>query len=181
VSSGWKIALVVLVVVIGAAGGGRVWLNGRIQTTEYCASCHVIAPYYNSWKSAGFLANTHAQAKIVCQDCHTRTVKAAMTELVSNVTHSYEVPLKDHRVRPEDCLRCHGSYEYLGELTKDLKGPDGYSLGRNPHDSHWGRLDCGICHKMHKASVDFCSACHGFPITGPGWVTSPHAPSLWPM
>lgn len=170
-----KIGLAVLAVAIASAGGGGVWLKGRIQTTGYCANCHVIAPYYNSWKSSAFLASTHERAGAVCQDCHTRTLQAAVTELAKAVTGSYEAPLKEHRVRPEDCLRCHGKYQDLAALTKDLKGPDGFSLGRNPHDSHWGPLDCGICHKMHRASVDFCAKCHGFPVTGPGWVNLPVA------
>ena len=167
-----KIALAAFMVVIGIAGGGTLWLKGRIQTTGYCASCHVIAPYYTSWNSSDFLAHTHAKLGIVCQDCHARTIRAALKEVVSNVTHRYQVPLKNHRVRPEECLRCHGSYESLADLTKNLKGPDGFPLGRNPHASHWGPLDCGICHKMHKASVDFCSECHSLPATGPAWTTS---------
>jgi Cytochrome c3 len=170
--TGVAVSLVLIVVGLGVIIGGTVWLKGRVQTTEYCSNCHVIAPYYNSWKSSSFLANTHAQNNVVCQDCHTRTVRTGLTELVRNVMHSYEVPLKEHRVRPEDCLRCHVSYAYLANRTKNLKGPDGFPLGRNPHDSHWGQLDCGICHKMHRASVDLCAGCHGFPAIGPTWATS---------
>jgi hypothetical protein len=99
-------------------------------------------------------------------------MKSAVTELLSYVTHSHEVPLKDESVRPMDCLQCHGSYAQLAELTRDLKGPEGSPLGRNPHDSHWGPLSCGICHRMHKTSVDFCSECHGFPVSGPAWSRS---------
>ena len=76
---GLKIALValaaVLVAVIVAAGGATVWLKDRLQTTDYCADCHVIVPYYNTWKSSAFTAHTHAGAGIVCQDCHPRTMR----------------------------------------------------------------------------------------------------------
>jgi hypothetical protein len=161
---------VALVAVTAAAGAGTAWLKDRIQTTEYCANCHVIAPYYDTWKSSTFTAYTHAAVGLVCQDCHTRTLRDGLRELASNVTHSYQLPLKDHNVSPDvECFRCHVSYEYLAGLTKDLRGPDGFSLGRNPHDSHWGPLECSVCHKMHKPSVDFCSECHGFPASGAAW------------
>ena len=110
---------------------------------------------------------THAQMNLTCKDCHTQSTLASVAELVNQVFHNYQIPLKDHGVRPEECLRCHVSYAYLADRTKDLKGPDGFPLGRNPHDSHWGQLDCGICHKMHKTSIDYCAECHGLPATGP--------------
>jgi hypothetical protein len=168
-SKGWTTSVAALVIVIAAALGGTMRLKSRAQTTEYCANCHVIAPYYNSWKSSPYLAHTHEELGLVCQDCHVRTARAAMTELVKNVTHEYEIPLKEHRVRPAECLSCHGSYAALANRTKNLKGPDGFPLGRNPHDSHWGQIDCGICHKMHRASVDLCAGCHGLPDTKPAW------------
>jgi hypothetical protein len=172
-SKSLAIAAAVFVIVVGGVVGGTLRIKSRIQTTDYCAGCHVIATYYNSWKASPFLANTHQGLGLVCQDCHTRTVRAGLTELVSNATHSYEVPLKDHRVRPEECLRCHESYQVLAARTRDLKGPDGFPLGRNPHDSHWGPIDCGICHKMHRTSVDLCAGCHGLPDTKPAWNYTP--------
>lgn len=168
-SKALKIGLAALVLIIGVGTLGVMRVKHNIQTTEYCAGCHVIAPYYDSWNSSAFLANTHKNAGLTCQNCHTRTVKDGIRELVSYATHSYDLPLKDHRVRPEDCEQCHGSYENLAEATKDLPGPNGVWLGRNPHDSHWGKIDCGICHKMHKPSVDLCADCHKFPATGPAW------------
>lgn len=165
--------LLSLAIFMVAAIGGAMWLQRRIQTTQYCSSCHIMAPYYDSWKSADFLANQHGQAAITCQACHRYTMKSAVTELVSNLMHTYKIPLKDHRARPEDCLSCHGTYAELAQSTTDLKGSDGHPLGRNPHNSHWGKLDCGICHKMHKASVDYCSKCHGVPVTAPGWSKTP--------
>lgn len=178
-----KLALVAVVAIAAAAGTGMTWLKGRIQTTDYCANCHVVAPYYDSWKASALPAHTHAQVGLVCQDCHSRTVRDGLRELAVTVARSYEIPLKEHPVRPEaQCFRCHVGYEFLAGLTSDLKGPDGLPLGRNPHDSHWGPLECGICHKMHRASVDFCSNCHGLPFTGPAWTvpsnTAPHAPPL---
>lgn len=169
-----KIALVVLVAVTAAvaaaAGGGTLWLHDRLTTTEYCATCHTIKPYYDTWESSDFTAHAHAKAGIACQDCHPRTTQDGLRELVVNATHSDPVPIQDHKVRAEECLRCHGTHEVLATRTANLLGPDGYVLGRNPHDSHWGPLDCGTCHNMHKPSVDFCSNCHGSPASGAAWV-----------
>jgi Cytochrome c3 len=172
------IALVVLAATAAAAGAGTVWLKHRIQTPEYCSNCHAVAPYYDTWKASPYTAHAHEEAGLACQFCHTRTVRDGLRELVNTVTHNYEVPLKDHKVGARECLRCHGTYEYLASLTNDLKGPDGFPLGRNPHDSHWGSLDCGICHKMHKPSVEFCAVCHSFPIQGPSWQSRTGAAGL---
>lgn len=170
---GVKIGLIAMVAVvltvIATAGFATVWLEDRIQDPEYCASCHVMTSYYDTWKSSELTAHSHAQLGLTCQECHARTVQDGLRELVSTATHDFEVPLKDHQPRPEACLRCHGSYEVLAARTQNLIGPDGFALGRNPHDSHWGELDCGICHKMHKPSVDFCARCHGSPVTAPAW------------
>lgn len=159
----------VLIAVAATAGFTTVWLKDRIQTPEYCAGCHTMTPYYNTWKSSSFTAHTHEQLGLTCQECHTRTVRDGWREILSTATHSFDVPLKDNKPRTETCLRCHGSYEIVAARTQKLIGRDGFALGRNPHDSHWGALDCGICHKMHKPSVDFCSRCHGSPNTGPAW------------
>jgi hypothetical protein len=161
------LAAVVLIGGVATVGGTAAWLKGRVRTTDYCAGCHVIAPYYDTWKSSLFTAHAHAAVGIVCQDCHQRTVRDGLREIVSNV--SRESPSGDYRVSPKICLGCHVSYRHLAGLTGNLRGPDGFALGRNPHHSHWGSLDCGICHKMHKPSVDLCSKCHGFPIKAPAW------------
>ena len=172
-----KIALAALAVIVAvgaaAAGGGTLWLHDRLQTTEYCATCHVIAPYYDSWKASDFTAHAHAGIGITCQDCHARSTKDGLRELVMNVVRSPQQPIENHKVGAEECLRCHGTHEILASRTSKLLGPDGFALGRNPHDSHWGPLDCGTCHNMHKPSVDFCSNCHGSPASGAGWQPPP--------
>lgn len=168
----FKVSLVLsgVVLLVGLATAGMaLWVKDRIRTTDYCAGCHVIRPYYDTWKLSTFTAHTHAAAGVVCQDCHRRTVGEQLREFVSNVTRSHQFPLNDYHVNSKVCFRCHGSYQVLADLTKNLIGPDGFPLGRNPHHSHWGALDCAVCHKMHSASVDFCSKCHGLPVKGPAW------------
>lgn len=168
-----KVAMVTLaaiaVAITSAAAGGALWLHDRLKTTRYCASCHVIAPYYRTWKDSEFTAHEHEKVGITCQDCHSRTTRDGLRDIVLNIAHDNQSPIKEHKVQAKECLRCHGSYEVLASRTKGLIGPDGFALGRNPHDSHWGPLDCGICHKMHKPSEDFCANCHGSPAVGAAW------------
>jgi hypothetical protein len=59
----------------------------------------------------------------------------------------------------ENCLFCHGDV-----LSKKNKlNP---SLPK-PHDTHMGDLSCGLCHKAHGKSVNFCSQCHPWKYTVP--------------
>ena len=39
----------------------------------------------------------------------------------------------------------------------------------NPHDSHYGEMECRLCHKMHKPSELYCTQCHQVPMPD-GWV-----------
>lgn len=161
--------LTVLAAVAAAAGGAASYLKKQIRSPEYCANCHVVAPYYDTWQSSVFTAHAHAKVNVVCQDCHQRTVRDGLRELVSTATARHELLLQDRSVSRETCLRCHGTDEVLAARTQELQGPDGFALGRNPHDSHWGPLDCAVCHRMHQASRDFCANCHGSPADGPAW------------
>lgn len=172
-----KIVLVALLslaaLVAAAALGATLWVRDRVSTTEYCAGCHVVARYYETWDASAFTAHAHRQAGIACRDCHPRSTKDALRELAVNAVRGVDRPIEEHKVQAAECLRCHGSHETLASRTNSLIGPDGYALGRNPHDSHWGPLDCGVCHKMHKPSVDFCSNCHGAPASGAAWALTP--------
>jgi len=167
------LAVMVSVICI-AFGGGKVWLEHKIQDPEYCAGCHVMSNYFETWKESNYTVNVHAELGLVCLDCHSRTAGDAMREIVVNFSSGAEQPLKDHGMNEQQCLRCHVSHEYLASRTNDLLGPDGFPLGRNPHDSHWGPLACDTCHKMHEPSWDFCADCHSFPATG-----SAERPSQW--
>jgi len=80
------------------------------------------------------LADKHKAAGIECVSCHGKNVK----DIVTN----------------QSCLACHGSFEKLGEQTKDMH--------LNPHKSpHFLDLDCSSCHDGHKPLKNFCQDCHG--------------------
>lgn len=81
-------------------------------------------------------------------------------EFVAYVEGDYEIPLRELKYPMKECLECHerGSYEQISEKTAHFES----SAGANPHDSHYGELECRLCHKMHKESEDYCGQCHAW-------------------
>ena len=78
------------------------------------------------------------------------TVEQQINELVVYLQGDYEMPLRELRYPKESSYECHqhGSYEEI--------------VGANPHASHYGEMDCRLCHKMHKESplINGCYGCH---------------------
>jgi hypothetical protein len=62
------------------------------------------------------------------------------------------------------CLKCHGNADgiYAGKGRKNYVGDGGAVKSVNVHQSHLVELPCTECHKMHKASVNYCDKCHLF-------------------
>ena len=57
----------------------------------------------------------------------------------------------------ESCFGCpeaneHTSYAGILQATEGLEP--------NPHDSHFGEMDCHTCRKMHGPTEDFCAQRH---------------------
>jgi cytochrome c nitrite reductase small subunit len=126
-----------------------------------CAVCHVMVPYMESLEDVNLLAYTHVQEGLECLDCHNgvEAVKQVHEEAVAGE------PIPERKVEMEFCFDCHfdnehTSYEQIVELTADLEE----EVGANPHDSHYGQMECRLCHKMHKESEDYCAQCHAW-----GW------------
>lgn len=83
------------------------------------------------------LRGAHKENGVQCVDCHETEKPSAPAKM-------------------KGCFTCHGDYKSLADLTKDL--PEA-----NPHDSHFGELECGECHGIHKPTVIFCNKeCHNF-------------------
>jgi cytochrome c nitrite reductase small subunit len=169
VPSAMKIIVAIVCALLCLVGAGMVGLRDMAQSPQFCATCHVVKPYVESWQGSDYLAHTHAQLGIPCQTCHPQTIKTLVHEVVSQVRGNYDNPLSEIKVPKKDCFRCHGDYASLAEKTSALE--------RNPHNSHWGELDCRVCHKMHKQSVDYCSQCHGPTTDLPGWKILEQKPS----
>jgi len=73
-----------------------------------------------------------------------------INEQVVYIHGGFDVPLRELRYPKESSYECHqhGSYEEI--------------VGANPHASHYGEMDCRLCHKMHKESplIKGCYGCH---------------------
>jgi len=122
-----------------------------------------------SMTSTNRLAYVHAQAAVTCQDCHPQTMMSLVSEIASNITHSYPQPLPSINFETQACLKCHGTYAQVAQRTQNL--------ARNPHDSHEGQLECRSCHQVHTDSIYYCGRCHGT-ATMPkvGWILPTPAP-----
>ncbi|WP_287195228.1 cytochrome c3 family protein [Syntrophothermus sp.] len=147
------IGLVIAVAVIGLSFG--FYLVRASHNPSFCAACHIIRPYYQSWSQGTLLASKHRQADVRCQDCHKSSYVDKAKEGVKYITGQYETPLPELKVSQQECLKCHGSYEKIAERTAKLEP--------NPHENpHYGNLECNACHKMHRESKVYCAQCHTF-------------------
>ena len=154
------------VVVIGGVGAVAAWKYHELP--QFCATCHIMDPYLESWQASDYGAYAHAQQDVTCLECHVPTTQQQVNELVVYMQGDFTVPLEELEVSEEFCFDCHlpnehTSYEEVIQRTKGLE--------LNPHESHLGEMDCDICHKTHKLSEDYCADCHGPVATGPGWTT----------
>ncbi len=81
----------------------------------------------------------HKTLNLACTDCHLEKNESDYSSAMST-----------------SCFNCHGSYEKLKEATGHL------GHNNNIHAApHFGSLDCDMCHKAHKPTVNFCVSCHG--------------------
>ncbi len=157
---------------VGYAGGlalgiGVVMTYGAMEMSgapAFCGSCHVMGPYYESWK-------TSSHAEIACVDCHippgvTATFRKkfeALSMVASYVTGTYGTnPWAE--VDDESCLQCHerrllGGQEMYGSILFD-HSPHLAELRRGK------RLRCTSCHSQivqgsHiTVTASTCILCH---------------------
>jgi hypothetical protein len=99
-----------------------------------------LTPFFRSWAASEYLDFRHNRHKVTCQPCHG--------------TYSPE-----KRASKAQCLTCHESYEHVAALTANLEP--------NPHESHYGKIRCTLCHKAHEASELYCNKCHDFELQMP--------------
>jgi len=125
----------------------------------FCNVCHIIRPYVTSYRTSSHLDNLHSQANVGCKECHRVSPLESARELVAYVTVNYDNPIRTIDLPMEDCLRCHRSYESLAERTSHLEP--------NPHNSHFGEIECTMCHHSHQESTLFCEQCHTWDLTPP--------------
>lgn len=100
-----------------------------------------MVPYFQSWATSVHLDKRHAECSVTCGACH-------------GTFFPHQRPAMGQ------CLQCHGSYQHLAALTKDVSP--------NPHEeSHLGEIMCTYCHKAHQESVLYCKNCHVFDLEVP--------------
>lgn len=193
------VAVVAVVVLVAAGTGLWTWheqssfcgaichtpMMGYLDTFETDSSEPTMDKWGNEVSDASsMLAVTHARLGKTCLDCHEPTLGEQVTEGVSWVTGGYSFPLDERTTEDlteatdkdsdEFCLNdsCHNlTREDLVELTAD-RGL------YNPHLSHHEELDCGTCHKAHRASVLACSQCHASAEVPEGWLSADEANAL---
>lgn len=177
----WITGGVVAVVVI--VGGMGFW-NWHSQP-QFCAICHPMDSYYESFISSGYMANLHGQSEVECLDCHEPTISQQVTELWSFITGDYENPLPEMEYATEDCLGCHmdnsshKSWEEVIALTEDYQERTDFNP-HNPPEAPWHLTDpdCQVCHKSHKVSMLYCSSCHEDKTLPEGWEVGTTPPGV---
>lgn len=157
---------IVLVVIIAVGAASWAIIHASDTDPKFCATCHIMQPMVDSYLNSNHLDHLHAQATIQCKQCHDYPLSKEISSGINFVTGNYTVPLNYNKLGTKEfCLKCHGSYAKLAELTANYD-PDS---GRNPHESHNGELECYNCHKSHGESSLYCSQCHSDMKIPEGW------------
>jgi nitrate/TMAO reductase-like tetraheme cytochrome c subunit len=115
------ISLVVLFVVSGLL---LVWAEHKTAKPEFCGSCHIMEPYYESWH-----ADLHGRKlEIACVECHyapgeKTTIKAhlrGLSQVASYVSGRYGTSSPRAHVDNRSCLtsKCHDDLNFMDkEIT----------------------------------------------------------------
>ena len=148
--------------------GGLIFFFHFSTSPQFCRSCHIMKPYYDSWK-----ASKHNN--VACVDCHYPPAKPrtllwkkfqAMSQVVKYVTRTYSSkPFAE--IDDSACLRegCHSKRLMEGKLTFAR----GIKFDHRPHltEPRRGRqLRCVSCHsqimvgKHLEVTLDTCYLCH---------------------
>ena len=126
-------------------------------------------------------------AGMVCTDCHESVIAQQIQEGLHWVPGDYLYPLEERSLTalngygqnetPEGfCLNenCHA-------ITRDELAVATASMGeRNPHviEVNHEAFECSDCHKVHRQSVMYCSACHDDAVVPDGWLSFDEAAEL---
>lgn len=159
--SGWKrvlnkkiiLSAAALAVIIGA--GLAAYMVKASENPAFCSTCHVMQPYYDSYHEGILLASKHAEADMVCHDCHESSLAIQAEEGWKFLTGNYQIPLEKREFSRDFCLECHDDFD------TDVKTATNFEES-NPHDSHNGEMECNECHSMHQPSQVMCAECHTF-------------------
>ena len=147
------IANIILVAGIGVALASMAILHQSDTNPQFCATCHNMEPYVESYLTGNTMDSVHAKAGVQCKECHSDyDVPAEIKSGINFITGNYDKSMPQRKFGDEVCNQCHISMEYMAAQTDYLR--------RNPHASHWPDLKCRSCHISHDEQVDYCSQCH---------------------
>lgn len=182
----WNLKVtIVLAVVAGAIALGGVAIP-LTSHPKFCASCHTIAPSYESW-----MKSSHKE--VTCVDCHVRpglegwVHDKAWNGLKDVAIYVFGTPTDPHNLKTKVdsnvCLGCHRNILRMSEVApRDLPPPVkdvGLVMGHRKHIEAFsarGRGEgCTTCHSgiVHERPIK------GYPIVIPrGHVTADGQPWL---
>jgi nitrate/TMAO reductase-like tetraheme cytochrome c subunit len=146
---------------------GLVGMVTAVEVTSkpaFCGSCHVMTPYYNSWKES-------SHGNVACVECHispgvTAEVQKKFEALSMVARYFTGTSSQNPWAEVEDaaCLRCHERQELVGEVSIH-----GVQFDHTSHLSDMRRgkkLRCTSCHSQmvqgsHIAvTTSTCVLCH---------------------
>lgn len=199
---------VIAIVVIAAGAGFWVWheqpgfCNAICHTPmdAYNKTYDQVAGEKGEDKWGNEVSNTNAMMVVThkdagedCLACHVPTLDEQITEGMNWVSGNYVYPLEERTLSDltkarglkadQFCLNdaCHhvasdGTVIATRDDLTDLTAAD--HPKRNPHKQQHGEVDCGECHKAHRASVMYCSKCHDDAVIPDGWISSDQSKKL---
>ncbi len=167
----WPARIALLLVLAGLFSVAMVEATGQ---PGFCHSCHIMHPYYDSWKHS-------AHAEVNCLECHlqpgfTGLVKGKINGLAQAVDCAVgRVGTKPSAtVVDASCLRsqCHSTQKLAAETLDCARRAAALRGVRFPHEKHIDkvvdgiRITCGTCHNHFEGEEHFsvdkntCFACH---------------------
>lgn len=183
-----------------AIAGGLVWH----EQPSFCnALCHMpMDPYLPTYESepgeqgtdkwgnevedaGAMLAARHRTEGATCLTCHVPSLDEQLAEGANWLAGDYYFPLEERSL--DDLVEARGGTgrsfcmnESCHDITCDELAEATSDMAYNPHETHYDGLECGDCHKAHRASVFYCTKYHSDAEEEmpDGWVTFAEASQL---
>ena len=152
----WPIVLGVVAVVLVACGiGFGIWHE---QPTFCNAICHSpMDKYVESYSGGKGMDRVHAEAGVVCLDCHEAKLGEQIHEAITWIKGDFRKNLDMLKYDSAGCLECHDK-DAVKAATAELVAQG--TITRDPHADIHQVLACTDCHRSHRAQVDYCTTCH---------------------
>lgn len=153
-------------------------LENLAENPAACGRCHLMQPYVDSYYKSNFIDSVHAKAvmDVKCKNCHQVTLLQQTKQLVSFVTGSYEIPLKQNVQAQKFCSDCHPAKEITAAVRSrpDFAENPLFSYHLTAEEGKIGCRDlraelvrCQDCHRVHRAGVNYCATCHSSSFSAP--------------